>query len=409
MAQNILRTSTKKVCCSTNTATSGRNLLESRSFFSSKANGWFRRFLSPAEEKKLYFGITSSFREKLVEQSNKSAQTYSNIIEHAIISAKPSPLLPSKTGMLSLARIEQLKLDLDLAGKQKDINRLHELELEMNRADLKTVTMYNRLIRAYIWSDSLDSAQHVLDAFEKQGGMVATTRTYTYLIQAYLKQNQLQQAKQLVEQMQQLSLLKLRNNFDCSIMLKYYQASGNTHAIEYLWRDMMLHADVIKPGPGLFTQYLEYLLARKDVDTISQTAQEFLIQQQTHQALNLHQYITWVKAVKLLATTNKKQDTQKAEHLLFYLIKRAPPKISWDKAKDSMQQIVTSYLAQEQELKALAFYYKLGKLGVPDGAFEPQMLKSIETVLQNIEEKKTTTEENKAVMAELEGLLLAKV
>ncbi|KAK4513322.1 uncharacterized protein ATC70_005316 [Mucor velutinosus] len=406
MAQNILRTSTTKRVCLASTTNSTKHWLDARSF-SSKTTGWFRRFLSPAEEKKLYFGITSSFREKLVEQSNKSAQTYSNIIEHAILSAKPVPSKLTKTGMLSFARIEQLKLDLDAAGKQRDIKRLNELEMEMNSADLKTVTMYNRLIRAYIWSDSLESAQHVLDSFE-HGGMVPTTRTFTYLIQAYLKQNDLQAAKQLVEQMQHLSLLKLRNNFDCSIMLKYYQAAGDTHAIEYLWRDMMLHADVIKPGPGLFTQYLEYLHVKKDLNTITQLAHDFLLLLHSQQPLNPHQYVTWMKAVKAIATTT---NTPQAEHLLFHLIKNAPPKISWDKAKDAMQQIVASYLAQEQELKAVAFYYKLGKLGVPDTAFEPQMVYSIEAVLQRIEEKNrlTTLEENKAVLAELEGLILAKV
>jgi len=103
--------------------------------------------------------------------------------------------------------------------------------------------------------------------------------------------------------------------------------------------------------------------------------------------MNLHQYVTWVKAVKLIAITIT-TNIQGAEYLLFHLIKNAPPKISWEKAKDAMQQIVTSYLAQEQELKAVAFYYKLGKLGVPDSAFESQMLHSIETVLRSIVGKK---------------------
>ncbi|KAL9559399.1 hypothetical protein MBANPS3_000414 [Mucor bainieri] len=379
MAQNILRTSTTKRVCtastSTSTITGTKHWLDAR-LFSSKTTGWFRRFLSPAEEKKLYFGITSSFREKLVEQSNKSAQTYSNIIEHAILSAKPVPPKTTKTGMLSFARIEQLKLDLDAAGRQRDMGRLRALEQEMSRADLKTVTMYNRLIRAYLWSDSLASAQHVLDSFE-QSGMVPTTRTFTYLIQAYLKQNDLPAAKQLVDQMQHLSLLRLRNSFDCSIMLKYYQAAGDAHAIEYMWRDMMLHADTIKPGPGLFTQYLEYLHTKNDLSTITQLAHDFLMQQHSQQPLNPHQYVTWMKAVRAIATTTTTH-TQRAEHLLFHLIKNAPPKTSWDKAKDAMQQIVASYLAQEQDLKAVAFYYKLGKLGVPDTAFEPQMLRSIE-------------------------------
>ncbi|KAI8640274.1 hypothetical protein BD408DRAFT_420036 [Parasitella parasitica] len=398
MAHNILRTSSRKAC----SATGSKQLLDSR-LFSSKAAGWFTRFLSPAEEKKLYLGITSSFREKLVEQSSKSAQTYSNIIEHAIFSAKPLPSKTSKLGMLSLAHIEQLKVDLDAAGQQKNLQRLHELELEMTRADLRTVAIYNRLIRAYIWSDALDSAQHVLDAIQ-HNGMVPTTRSYTYLIQAYLKQNQLQQAKPLVEQMQHLSLLKLRNQFDCSVMLKYYQAASDTHAVEFVWRDMMLHADTLKPGPGLFTQYLEYLLGKKNTSVISQITQDFQRLLQTQQALNSHQYLTWIKAVKVLAATSKKQDTQKAEHLLFFLLKRAPSKTPWDMAKNAIQHILATYLAQDQELKALAFYYKLGKLGVPNETFKPEMLTSIDAILQDIEK------ENKAVtMAELEGLLVAKV
>ncbi|OAC98282.1 hypothetical protein MUCCIDRAFT_157495, partial [Mucor lusitanicus CBS 277.49] len=216
-----------------------RHWLESRLFSSKPTSGWFRRFLSPAEEKKLYFGITSSFRQQLVDQSHKSAQTYSHIIEHAILSAKPASAAAAtttRTGMLSLARMEQLKLDLDAAGKQKDVHRLQQLQQEMDRADLKTVTMYNRLIRAYLWSDALPLAQQVLDSFEA-AGMVPTTRTCTYLVQAYLKHNNVQAAKQLVvDQMQRLSLLRLRHGFDCSVMLKYYQAAGDAHAMEYVWR-----------------------------------------------------------------------------------------------------------------------------------------------------------------------------
>ncbi|KAF1796137.1 hypothetical protein FB192DRAFT_1265254, partial [Mucor lusitanicus] len=130
----------------------------------------FRRFLSPAEEKKLHFGITSSFRKKLVEQSHKSAKTYSHIIELAILSAKPAlPVKTTRTGMLSFARIGQ---------RSRQTKRLQQLEQEMHRADLKTVTMYDRLIRAYLWSDSLTLAQQALDSFESAG---MTTRTCTYL------------------------------------------------------------------------------------------------------------------------------------------------------------------------------------------------------------------------------------
>ncbi|KAL7315211.1 hypothetical protein PS15m_006692 [Mucor circinelloides] len=83
-----------------------------------------------------------------------------------------------------------------------------------------------------------------------------------------------------------------------------------------------------------------------------------------------------------------------------------------EKAKDAMQQVVTSYLAHEQELKAVALYYELGRLGVPDSAFESQTLHSTETVLRSIVGKKWVNDiggRNKAVMAELEGSILVKV
>lgn len=391
MAHNILRTTTR--------TTKSASCLLRKAPYSNRATSWFRRFLSPSEEKELYLGITSSFREKLVEQSNKSTQTYSHIIEHAFLGIKPTKI--TKTGMLSIARIEQLKIDLDAAGKQKDIQKLQQLELEMDNADLKTVTVYNRLIRSYLWSNSLDLAHQVLIGFD-QRGLVPTTRSFTYLIQAYLKNDQLNQAKALVEEMKQLSILRLRNDFDYSIILKYYKACGDTHAIDFLWRDVILHIDTIKPSNLLFISYLEHLLSKHEIKPISQLAQEYL----THppQApLQIHQYITWMKAVTLLA--KNKQDIYKAERLLLYLIKRAPPKTSWDKAKGAIGTIVSSYLNEDQELKALAFYYRLGKMGVPEQAFGSQTMKSIEAVVKKVEQDG----DEKAIIAELEGLVISQI
>lgn len=394
MASNILRTTTtrttKNVVCLTN-----------KSSYSSKARSWFTRFLSPAEEKKLYLGITSSFREKLVEQSNKSTQTYSHIIEHALLTTKPTNKV-TKTGMLSIARMEQLKIDLDAAGKQKNITALQKLELEMDHANLNTVTIYNRLIRSYIWSNSLELAEQVLPSL-KDRGLVPTTRTFTYLIQAHLAKDQLPQAKLLVEQMQHLSLLRLRNEFDCSIMLKYYKAAGDSHAIDFLWRDVMLHVDTIKPSNALYSSYLEYLLTKpQDIKPIVQLTRNYTtrVQQspQLQQSLQLHQYLIWMKTTNLLANI----DTHKAEHLLIHLIKRAPAKIGWDKAKEAINAVITSYLSKDQELKALALYYKLGKMGVPEQAFEPTMVESIQSALKNLEQQ-----DSKEMIAELEGLVIA--
>ncbi|KAL0582108.1 hypothetical protein ABG067_008206, partial [Albugo candida] len=246
--------------------------------------------------------------------------------------------------------MEQLKIDLDTAGKQKDIAKLQKLELEMDHANLKTVGMYNRLVRSYLWSDSIELAEQVLLGFEERE-LVPTTRTFTYLIQAYLKKNQLDKAKDLFLKMKDLSLHhRLRNEFDCSIMMKYYKECGDSYALDFLWRDMMNHVDIVKPGVNTFTQYLEHVLEEEDrkLADISQLSQEFILTtQQQQQDLNLHQYVTWMKVVKTL------DDTQKAESLLLLLIKKAPPKISWDIAKDAIKKILDSYLMKEQDLKTL--------------------------------------------------------
>ncbi|KAI7883391.1 uncharacterized protein EV154DRAFT_31231 [Mucor mucedo] len=391
MAHNVLRTTTR--------TTKNASCLLRKAPYSNRATSWFRRFLSPSEEKELYLGITSSFREKLVEQSNKSTQTYSHIIEHAFLGIKSTKV--TKTGMLTIARIEQLKIDLDTAGKQKDVKKLQQLEAEMDDADLKTVTIYNRLIRSYLWSNSVDLAHQVLIGFD-QRGLVPTARSYIYLVQAYLKTDQLSHAKALVEEMKQSSLLKLRNDFDYNIILNFYKASGDTHAIDFLWRDVVLHIDTIKPSNSLYISYLEHLLSKQEIKPISQLAQEYL----THSpqaSLQLHQYITWMKAVTLLA--KNKQDTYKSERLLLHLIKKAPPKTSWDKAKSGISTIVTSYLNEDQELKALAFYYRLGKMGVPVQAFEPRTVKAIEAVVKKVEQDG----DEKAIIAELEGLVISHI
>ncbi|KAI9361347.1 hypothetical protein BD770DRAFT_383236 [Pilaira anomala] len=388
MAHNILRTTTTRT-------TKNAVCLTSRASYSNRATSWFTRFLSPSEEKKLYLGITSSFREKLVEQSTKSSKTYSHIIEHALLSAKPNNTV-SKTGMLSLARIEQLKVDLDTAGKQKDIAKLQQYESEMDLANLNAVTMYNRLIRAYLWSDSLEHAEQVLQTLQNRG-LIPTTRSFTYLIQAHLKKDQLPQAKSLVQQMKHLSVHKLRNEFDYIIMLKYYKAAGDSHAIDFLWRELILHADTNKPNNALYNLYLEHLLSKpQETKPILQLTQYYTTHGQ--QPLQLHHYQTWMKATKLLADL----DTHKAEHLLIHIIKKAPPKAGWDKAKDAISSIITSYINKDKELKALTFYYRLGKMGVPKQAFEPHTLQLVQTALENVERQ-----DDKATLAELEGLVIA--
>ncbi|KAI8985281.1 hypothetical protein BDB01DRAFT_789560 [Pilobolus umbonatus] len=368
-----------------------------RACFSSRTNHWFRRFLSPKEEKELYLGITSSFREKLIEQANKNTQTYSNIIETALMSTK-------KQGVLSVQRIEELKVELDEAGKNKDVTKLEQLESEMDMAQLKIVTIYNRLIRSYLSSNRLDLAVSVLDQLESKG-ILPSTRSYTYLIKAYLKNNQLSKARQLVEHMQHLSLNRLRTSFDCSVMLKYYIACGDHHAIDYLWRDVSQYSSSIKPGISLYTQYMEYLISRKDTKSIVQTLQD--IMQLEIPSFTAYHYSTWIQAVPLL--TSNVSTTQQAEQLLIYIIKQSPRKIiGWESIKTSISDLITSYIHQGKELRALAFYYRLRKLHVPDETFDQTQIDSIAHILDRSETRHgiDAEEETKALLNEFKGLLI---
>ncbi|KAI7906190.1 uncharacterized protein BX663DRAFT_483815 [Cokeromyces recurvatus] len=395
MAQNILRSSTK---------TLPKNGYLIKAMFSSKTSGsWFNRFLTPAEEKKLYLGITSAFREKLIEQSNKSIQDYSHIIEHAISSTKPI-ILPkiTKVSMIT-ARMEQLKADLDSAGKQKDIERLQKLQLKMSKDGSIKVTIYNRLIRAYIWCDAVELAHGVLNQI-KEHGLLPTTRTFIYLIQGYLKNDELNIAKELVKQMSQLSLLTLRTSFDCNVMMSYYQKCHDAPAIENLWHDIISNMDLIKPGPSLFIHYLSCLFSSTSIsdlqqNSVCQTIRHFLSHQQDIH-LNLHQYMTCIKAIRVLTSTNDKSDTQTAETLLFYLIKNMPTSkvVTWEKTGEAIQQIINSYLKEEQDLKIIAFYYKLRKSEhLPDKVFHPKTMQTINNILGRIEEDKA----NGAMTSEL--------
>lgn len=337
--------------------------------FSSRASNWFARFLTPKEEKQLYLGITSSFREKLIKQGNKSTQNYSDIIEHAIFARPTATTTP---------RLEQFTRAIDAAGK--DIQQLQQIEKEMYLEHVKTTTLYNRLVRSYIASDALSLAENVVEKFDSRG-ILATTRTFIYLIQAHLKQEQLDKADDLVEQMKSLNLLKLRHAFDCSIMLKFYEASGNSRASEFLWRDIMLHVKTIRPGLGLYTQYLEHLLSHQQ--PLKSFVKDYLSRQDTTE-FSHHQYTIWMSAAKQLLSTG---DLQEAEHLLLHLIKNAQLKsYRWNQsAKDCMDGILTHYLKHGQDLKSLALYYRARKTGASDQLFKSRTLQQIESVLKRVE------------------------
>lgn len=361
-------------------------LRPTKACFSSRANSWFTRFLTPKEEKDLYLGITSSFREKLNEQGTKSTQTYSHIIEHAIFS-RPATASPS--------RLEEFKQAIDSAGK--NIERLQQIENEMYTEQVKTTSMYNRLIRAYIASDALPLAEKVIHKFDSRG-IFATTRTFTYMIQAYMKQGNLDKAKDLVEQMKSLSLLKLRYGFDCSVLLNFYIASGDSHALEFLWRDIMLHADTIKPGVGLYTQYLEYLISDKCHHTSLQEFVKEYLSRNDQASLNAQQYTVWIEAVQKMLSSLR--DLTVTEHLLLHLIKHAPAKANMDSTRDIMQKMLVHYIDGGQDLKALTLYYRAQKIGAPDEIFEPRTLQRIEQVLNKVEHN-ASHQDHHILLAEL--------
>ncbi|KAI9264791.1 hypothetical protein BY458DRAFT_490891 [Sporodiniella umbellata] len=337
--------------------------------FSSKASSWFARFITPEEEKELYLGITSMFREKLIKQGDKSTQNYSTIIEHALF-ARPTPIAQSS--------MEKFVQDIDNADK--DTLKLQQIEKEMFLQQVQIPTIYNRLVRSYLQSDALPLAEKLVDRFDSRG-IFATTRTYTYLLQTYLKQNQLEKAAQTVETMKSLNLLKLRHAFDCSVVLEFYKTSGNTHACEFLWRDIMLHIDIIRPGLKLYTQYLEYLLDNQQ--PLKTFVNNYLGRNETA-TLTHSQYTLWITAAQRLLSS---KDMTEAEHLLLYLIKSAHLGSNrWSqKAKKCMNNVLTSYIYHGQDLKLISFYYRARKAGAPDQLFEPDALKEIESAVEKLQ------------------------
>ncbi|KAI8885230.1 hypothetical protein K501DRAFT_281835 [Backusella circina FSU 941] len=409
MSQNLVFTNIKRSCLSNNTKNTCHRILQSR-----YSSNWFRRFISPSEEKALYLGITSSFREKLVEQSHKSAKIYGNIIENAILSAenaKSSSATTTKIGQLSVDRINHIKTELDNAGKHKDIKKLQQLHTEMDNNQLKVVTIYNRLVRAYIASNALELAQDTLLKLEARG-LMPTTRTFTYIIQANVKAGQLETARQYLQQMHDLSLDKLRTGFDCNVVMEFYEACGDHHAIEFLWRDIMQHVDVIKPGLTLYTHYLKCLLHKstqlkeeKKEEGLAQLAKDMMQRGQAFQ-FNTHQYTYWIHSASLLTQEN----TVTAENLLLYLLPKLPTlpsnnnNHSWIAEKSIIHHIIDAYIQQEQELKALAFYYRLQKINVPNKAFDPHVVAAVNGVLSRAEQRQGLDEESKAITAEF-GLL----
>lgn len=225
-----------------------------RLYGSSRKRSWFDRFLTPKEEQELYYNITSTFRDYLQKQSTKSAKSYSNIIEQVILTGHTSPattILPS--------RLNAIKQQLD--DPSTTVSELEQLWREMNKGQVSSVAMYNRLIRAFIRRDALSTAEKVFQQLK----LMPTTRTFTYLIDAHVKAGNMKKARMYVERMQFLDQTRSRHAFDYSVMLRYYIQANEPHAVDLLWNDIQQHVDTIKPGWSLYAYYMDWLVTRNNI------------------------------------------------------------------------------------------------------------------------------------------------
>lgn len=403
-------------------------------WFGTSRSHWFRRFLSPKEEKELYLGITALFRQKLKAKSSTSNDSYRNIIDQVILGTQSTATnqndpadhtqATTKTIPLTLQQLGQLKTDIDAAGKAKDLAQLDALWSQLLQAGHQIPTsMYNRLIRGYLscpTNDGLNKAKQVVDTMEKEQHRLPTTRTCTYMVQAYLKRRHLNldDAWPYVAMLQHYSLDKLRTPFDCSVMLRYYVERGNNaHAIDFLWKDTMRHRDAIQPGPALYTQYAEWLLSSHASSDMLVDVSRCLVQQfggpssstATTATWTEHQVSTWLQVVRRLAQSDACVDAEKL--ILCLVSKTNNPMESHDiipPTQDNMRQgiqaireIINTYLNQAQDLKVLAFYYRLRQSGVKEEAFGSDLTRAIGNVIGRVEQRQEgDISESKAIANE---------
>jgi hypothetical protein len=221
--------------------------------------------------------------------------------------------------------------------------------------------------------------------------------------------------------LQHYSLDKLRTPFDCSVMLRYYVERGNNaHAIEFLWKDTMRHRDVIQPGPALYTQYAEWLLSSNASSDLLVDVSRCLVQQFGGQSSSSsttattttwteHQVSTWLQVVRRLAQSDACVDAEKL--MLCLVSKTNNPMESHDIVKSTqgnmrqgiqaIREIINTYLNQAQDLKVLAFYYRLRQSGVKEEAFGSDLTRAIGNVIGRVEQRQEgDINESKAIANE---------
>lgn len=256
---------------------------------------------------------------------------------------------------LSIENLNKLKQDLDSAGKAKDLASLHTLWQQMDHAEIDSVAIYNRLIRAFIAAGSIQDAERVVKGLRGRK-LMPSRRTFTYLIQAYMNSGQLERARKHVEHMQHLSYLhRMRDPFDLSVMLRYHIQSNETHAIELLWSNIKQH-DISKLGMTMCTQYLEWLIRHQNADSeqLANSLRDILPRLDLTHTPSIQHLDVFSQCISRILP----QYPDIAESALLSI----PQAASQHRELDiHIVPVLQAYIDNDQHLKAIGFYHRLSQ------------------------------------------------
>ncbi|ORY97571.1 hypothetical protein BCR43DRAFT_513957 [Syncephalastrum racemosum] len=377
------------------TRTCTRTILQSQTCrnahrpFGTFAHKWFKRFLTPKEEKELLDGLTSTFRNQLAEQSAKSTQRYSDIIEQVIFSGNVgSPSTASNH--LSLDQLKSIQGAINDATNAKDVARLTQLENTIVKDQVTHVPTLNRLIRGYVHNGAVDKAEGVLQHLIHERRLMPSTRTYTYLIQAHLQQGHPERAGEYVDMMHKL-LLKPRSGFDCGVLLQFYHSRDKPLAADALWRHINQHLKNHALGYAFYTRYMDWLMQQQDKEVILEQVARHLLAHPTptaHGVKSPYQSTVFQNAARILV----KRDVRVAEALFWRSIQ---PNNKTPISRDALEAIFEEYFRQDKDLRVLALYYHLRQKegSLSDDAFSPSLMNRIQQALRRVEKESDKNEE----------------
>ncbi|ORX49196.1 hypothetical protein DM01DRAFT_1338379 [Hesseltinella vesiculosa] len=384
-----------------------------KSWFGSSNGQWFQRFLNEKEEKQLYKSLTHLFRERLNDKANQSQTSYSNIIDHVIFGTQQTPSLLTPNTLSSKVTLSQLEaFKQGMESSANSMPKLDSLFTDMKLAGQHVPTaMYNRLIRAYLHcqapdgTDTLTKADDVIQAMLQQQNRLPTTRTFTYMIQAAIKHHHLDQAQRYFTMLQHYSLDKFKTAFDCSVMMDYFIAIGNVHALDILWQDILRHKDVIQPPASLYTRYVDWLMLGSSTssnipslhlspplftDRLVSTTRSLLElkKPQKSSAWTQHRVSVWLKVAQELTSSDVPQGCMLAEQLLLHLEhvvdEPTPHPSNTRQGTEAIQHLLYTYLMQAQDFKMVEFYVRLRQSGVKEDVFGQDLINTIGAAVDRV-------------------------